>query len=103
MMEKIHIVTLYSIAVAIAPVIFFVNSYYAHAEDVEKTYAEIMLEIQSISLETQMTSNKVNLSKYKEKKELTEQEKQEYQLLQEQKLMILESQNELIKMRRGLK
>lgn len=104
---NIHIATLYSIIVALAPVALFLHNYYAHAADVERTAAQIILEVQEIGLESKKAVNQIRLDYYGEKLRsggtLTNYEQMEFDRLQFQEQSIIHQQLELDKMRMELK
>lgn len=101
-MEKIHLTTLYAIVVAIAPFLFWADSYIAHAEDVERTNTQIMLEVQQIGLDSrlQYTDLKIDLL---QDKDLNFYQKKEYEALQQQRLQLMQQDSELLKLKRQIK
>ena len=106
-MNKIHLTTLYSIAVALAPILFWVDARFAHAEDVSRTNAQIMLEVQQISLDSKVMTNELRLDYYSEKinegRQLNQVQEREFDLLQEHKLQLLQQQVDLNRLRQEIK
>lgn len=104
---KIHLVTLYTLVTAVIPIVFYLNGYYAHAADVERTNAQIMLEIQQISIDSRLRDNNIHLNTYsnkmKEGNKLKNWETIEFDGLQENRRYILNQQNELDSLRQEIK
>ena len=101
-MTKIHLTTLYAIVVAIAPFLFWADGYIAHAEDVDRTNTQIMLEVQQIGVDNRIQYTDVRLDMYKEK-ELNYYQKQEYEALQQQRLQLMKQNSDLLKLKRQIK
>lgn len=96
MIEKVHLVTLYSMAVAIAPILFFLNSYVAKAEDVDRTNTQIMLEVQQIGVTNRINYNNIRMKFYNSSSE-------EKHLLKAERVMLMKQQADLDKMRQEIK
>ena len=96
MINKLQIVTFYSLGVAIVPIILFLNSYVAKASDVERTNAQIMLEVQQIGISNRRDYNDLRFN-------FGTNTTEEKHLLTEEKLMLMKQQLELDKLRQEIK
>lgn len=101
-MEKLHLTTLYAIVVAIAPFLFWADEYIAHAEDVERTNTQIMLEVQQIGLDSRIQYTDLKIDSFKEK-ELNYYQEKEYEALQQQRLQLIQQNSDLLKLKRQIK
>lgn len=105
--ERIHLATLYTIAAAILPVLVWVDSRFAHAEDVQRSNTQIMLEVQQNSLYTKKIETEIKLqfyeNKMKEGYKLKNYQEKDFDNLQDQQMYLIDRQSELDKLRQEIK
>lgn len=96
---KIHIVLLWTIILAIWPVLTFIDSRYAHAEDAARTHTQLMFQTQQNGITIQRAVNAVEIrrltNKMHQKIKLTPYEEVDYTILQQQKLDLQKQQQAL--------
>jgi len=95
-MNKLHLTTLYAIIVAIAPFLLWADGYIAHASDVERTNAQIMLEVRQMGIDNRMGYNEIRSKIY-------ENNDEERHLLREERLMLMRQQSVLDSLRQDIK
>lgn len=106
-LEKVHLTTLYAIAVAIIPLLVWVDARFAHAEDVQRSNTQIMLEVQQNSLYTKKIETDIRLDFYENKMKdgykLKGYQEKDFDNLQRQQMYLLDRQSELDKLRQEIK
>lgn len=104
---KWHLSAVYTICSAMLAVGIYLNNELAHADDVDRTYTQIMTEVQSIGIKNQLMYNDVQSTRYADRindgKTLNDHQKHEYDLLLRHKVLLMERQLEVEQLRREVK
>lgn len=100
----IGLATIIPIIVASFPIIEFIDNKYAHAEDVQRSDTQIMIELQEINISSQARFNDYQIRQYRHElssgRELNEYDRLEYEMLREERTEIRAEQNKLKEIRR---
>ena len=107
--RKIHIplAVVFAFMLSMAPVVMSIDSRYAHAEDIQRTNAQIILDIKQSNLDMRKEVNQIRIDRYTDiidsGKDLRPDQEVEFKSLQKERHIYIQQTVDLENLRKEIK